>query len=873
MRPSVPNRPPPAEEDDPWLARSPRVTEEEVLSAWYRNASVLPRRTRMRLVLKTFGCSVKYYATLQESITVFLHGRDEPANPTSSPRQSLTAPIPGCPRVPHREIPFGATDGALPPELTSGFVSVLYPKLAVWPEDVFQRRLHLAKVRGLEGFIALMAVANYMNAAWRYHHSEASSQSVDVCTPESFGWNIAILLYPSYRIQMPAKHECLARATLLMPERREELRDNHPDGDLALDLCDVVYRLFERPLETIAQNKKVLFEKPKEFELSVLCHVRPYFDPLKPLLRRWLQLLLLVYKFEGHGYYGIHGFVIRLLEETLRNLQENASPGDAQHVHDARKKREDFVREVTHLTTRIDVRMHAQEPYEHKFDVPSSPSSPLPPLKKVRKQECLADFDLAGRPLPPLVERKIELGVTDDSKGLILPPFSYAVRPQGVNDAVVELALRYVKFRVPKEDNLDDQMFFVRKYVGAALQYCRELGLAPPSNHLYTPEVLGWNDSLRPTTSLGTIQPSPRPRGLASGTPGPYTRAKLLNTERVWIDLDGLQFLPPSPVIHDGIHDIESMFWILLYVCMTHSGPGGERRKELIGEPSDEPGQEDVYELRRIIFCFFHGDLKTVAWKSSRRVHSSSLWFEGYEYHNPHDLVIKLMEKILEESLPPSKASDDVERKQDVKEQTNNPQAVLQATPEHLGGPASLTQPALPPSSLGDFRITTTPDSLPESNIGLEHPPEYSDHAPHAEFVPASLFPMYYTIFGDCQEDGALRGTLEARVLRLVYPHVQKLELLLRVRWERLLLANEFGGDEYHSNHAFVVHLLELAFNNIGDRGDAPTSPSLSPPLDSFKIKPSYRSYAQRHASYTHGIRTVVVYSPASTICRPSPLM
>ncbi|KAI9065068.1 hypothetical protein FKP32DRAFT_533927 [Trametes sanguinea] len=496
-RSSVVSRPPRANEDDPWLARSPRVTEEEMLSAWYRNASVLPRRTRMRLVLKTFGCSVKYFATLQELITVFLHGvrghrfahahgvihRDIsgtnllillPRHNKALQHQPQGAQ--GClidfgyakmvKTVAEREIPFEATDGALPPELKPGFVSALSPKLSVWPEDVFQRGLHLAKVRGLEGFMALMVVANYMNAAWRYHHSEASPQSVDVCTPESFGWNIALLkpaepvlrdsdasepraprtCDPAYTSAMilnsdpiyvdrdglptlcpsaqypDAIHDMESFFWLLLnisitssgpgAERREELCDNHPDGDRVpeevLDLCDVVYRLFEGPLETIAQNKKVLFEKPKEFESSVLCHVHPYFDPLKPLLRRWWQLLVLAYKFEGYEYYGIHGFVIRLLEETLRNLQvqDNGSPNDAQREPLARQKREDFVREATYDTKRVAISTsqtpmvvshpadsaelsietaaskHFRTPQKEKRDAPLSPSSEMPPVKR-----------------------------------------------------------------------------------------------------------------------------------------------------------------------------------------------------------------------------------------------------------------------------------------------------------------------------------------------------------------------------------------------------------------------------------------------------------------------------------------------------------
>ena len=32
---------------------------------------------------------------------------------------------------------------------------------------------------------------------------------------------------------------------------------------------------------------------------------------------------------------------------------------------------------------------------------------------------------------------------------------------------------------------------------------------------------------------------------------------------------------------HNAIHDIESFFWVLVYICLTRNGPGGKRRPEL----------------------------------------------------------------------------------------------------------------------------------------------------------------------------------------------------------------------------------------------------------------------------------------------------
>ncbi|KAL7283848.1 hypothetical protein ACG7TL_003288 [Trametes sanguinea] len=119
-------------------------------------------------------------------------------------------------------------------------------------------------------------------------------------------------------------------------ERREELPDEltgEIDAEQISDVCDVVYRPFEGPFGTIARNKKTLFELPQQFESTILCHVHPYYDPLKPLLRRRWQLLILAYIFQGYEFCNIHKFVIQLLEDALRDLEDRGPPGDAQQ-HD-----------------------------------------------------------------------------------------------------------------------------------------------------------------------------------------------------------------------------------------------------------------------------------------------------------------------------------------------------------------------------------------------------------------------------------------------------------------------------------------------------------------------------------------------------------
>lgn len=70
------------------------------------------------------------------------------------------------------------------------------------------------------------------------------------------------------------------------------------------------------------------------------------------------------------------------------------------------------------------------------------------------------------------------------------------------------------------------------------------------------------------------------------------------------------QLREDGPVVHSAIHDLESFFWVLLYLCLTRSGPGGERRDEL--QPN-APDQNDVNKLHRIVGCLFEaGDNDTL---------------------------------------------------------------------------------------------------------------------------------------------------------------------------------------------------------------------------------------------------------------------
>ncbi|KAG6918272.1 hypothetical protein DXG01_015646 [Tephrocybe rancida] len=66
---------------------------------------------------------------------------------------------------------------------------------------------------------------------------------------------------------------------------------------------------------------------------------------------------------------------------------------------------------------------------------------------------------------------------------------------------------------------------------------------------------------------------------------------------------------------HSLVHDLEALFWCLIYICITCDGPGGKRRKELRPDykvPKDD--EELNIALRHINYCLFAtNDIQTLA--------------------------------------------------------------------------------------------------------------------------------------------------------------------------------------------------------------------------------------------------------------------
>ncbi|KAL1742625.1 hypothetical protein HDZ31DRAFT_42849 [Schizophyllum fasciatum] len=481
-------RPAEEEEDIGFGDHVPIVTEDDLVQSVASANEEQPRkRTRMRIILKDFGCSIAFFATLQELLTCLMDGvRGHRFTYTHGilqgdvnienlqitlghPEASQSRPQ----RVRGRLVNFHHAKRIAPvsqriiksdveniPLLPMYHPMRANPSLKV-TEAVVQRGLHAVKLRYPKRPTGayMTFVDDYIRAAVHYYEvSGNASPSDTVYTPELFGWDTQMLepptafdptleqdLPPTRTVRAPAATPPFASAMILnrdvinvarpawvspVPtavvhdalhdmesffwvllylcitrsgpgnQRRSKLFGDieaQPDPDQAAELQATVHAYFDGSWEEIARSKRELFENSECFEARVLRHVHPYFDPLKPLLRRWWELLLLAYEFQGYEYHGIHKFVLALLEQTLRDLPPKNSPDDIERARIAVKERTEFVRTATYADSIVDA-LQAQ------------PNSLLPCTGELRVSTAFDDarksqerepIDGSGRHTPP----------------------------------------------------------------------------------------------------------------------------------------------------------------------------------------------------------------------------------------------------------------------------------------------------------------------------------------------------------------------------------------------------------------------------------------------------------------------------------------
>ncbi|KAH9891353.1 hypothetical protein C8Q73DRAFT_782828 [Cubamyces lactineus] len=367
---------------------------------------------------------------------------------------------------------------------------------------------------------------------------------------------------------------------------------------------------------------------------------------------------------------------------------------------------------------------------------------------------CLIDFDHAKR--TRTVEERTVQYVVEDVRQLIDMDVFRVVSSRWAEHVTDEVALRavhLVKHRYPNESSPGEITIRATIYIRAGLEYYKLSGRAPPPGNVYTPEALGWDGPLLlPPEPIRRHVPERRGE-VRSGTL-PFISVKILRAPNQVAINWRRSLIPPSNVVHDAIHDMESLFWVLLFLCITRAGPGGERREDFVGELTDFPNvrQDQVARLRNVVRNLFDGDMATIAsYKELLFLNPENFeteifchihpyfevlkptlrrwWnllvlayaFEGYEYHNIHALVIELLDDAARNLVSP----DDSLRAEDAKCKEDSQNAVEKRVNFlHAITHAVAASQASRPSSSPDIKTLETKKTPHQHSSPLSSPPQ-----------------------------------------------------------------------------------------------------------------------------------------------------
>ncbi|KNZ71924.1 hypothetical protein J132_05198 [Termitomyces sp. J132] len=120
---------------------------------------------------------------------------------------------------------------------------------------------------------------------------------------------------------------CLTRKGPGINMRREDELDKQSPS-YNRELRDTVVALFEGSDEVLKKKKSSLHGDWESFEGEVVAHFHPYFEPLKPYVRRWWTTLILGYKYRAEEFYNIHDHIIRILDEAIKEIGKTLTEDD-----------------------------------------------------------------------------------------------------------------------------------------------------------------------------------------------------------------------------------------------------------------------------------------------------------------------------------------------------------------------------------------------------------------------------------------------------------------------------------------------------------------------------------------------------------------
>ncbi|KAG6851754.1 hypothetical protein C0991_006443 [Blastosporella zonata] len=118
-------------------------------------------------------------------------------------------------------------------------------------------------------------------------------------------------------------HTCITRKGPGIDQKRAE------DLKSTDSLRETVVKYFDAPREgTLEDSKRDLLLRPSTFTTSILNHFHPRYDCLKDLAQKWLDILILGYKYRGDEFYNIHSHIVRILEEARVTAEQEEMNSD-----------------------------------------------------------------------------------------------------------------------------------------------------------------------------------------------------------------------------------------------------------------------------------------------------------------------------------------------------------------------------------------------------------------------------------------------------------------------------------------------------------------------------------------------------------------
>ncbi|KAA1477283.1 hypothetical protein DENSPDRAFT_828628 [Dentipellis sp. KUC8613] len=94
-------------------------------------------------------------------------------------------------------------------------------------------------------------------------------------------------------------------------------------------------------------------------------------------------------------------------------------------------------------------------------------------------------------------------------------------------------------------------------------------------------------------------------------------------------------------IFHSAIHDLESFFWVLVYLCLTRAGPGGEHR-----DPPEDP--KTCAQLDNVVSCLFNSDNDMVIARNKHDLFQSLEDLQGYIIPHFHPYFQCLSDLVLD---------------------------------------------------------------------------------------------------------------------------------------------------------------------------------------------------------------------------------